>query len=211
MKVVLIMQPRYIARIYFIILFIISLFETKIFNFMTLNLFLAYIPYELCLLLKLFKPIKKFEWPLFVVFGMIFLLLVPNTFYMITDLIHLNQFQFNFLVGLSLKEWIFFTYLMLGVFLAIYVMILIFMEILHFTKHIWLNRILVIILMFLNGLGIYMGRFLRFHTVYLINEPLKIFYEVLGVFNLKTFIFVLLMVIMQSAIILFVKGVRLQK
>ncbi|MGC9651890.1 DUF1361 domain-containing protein [Staphylococcus warneri] len=205
------MQPRYIARIYFIILFIISLFETKIFNFMTLNLFLAYIPYELCLLLKLFKPIKKFEWPLFVVFGMIFLLLVPNTFYMITDLIHLNQFQFNFLVGLSLKEWIFFTYLMLGVFLAMYVMILIFMEILHFTKHIWLNRILVIILMFLNGLGIYMDRFLRFHTVYLINEPLKIFYEVLGVFNLKTFIFVLLMVIMQSAIILFVKGVRLQK
>lgn len=211
MKVVLIMQPRYIARIYFIILFMISLFETRIFNFMTLNLFLAYIPFELCLLLKLFKPIKKFEWPLFIVFGMIFLLLVPNTFYMITDLIHLNQFQFNFLVGLNIKEWIFFTYLMLGVFLAMYVMILIFMEILHFTKYVWLNRLLVIILMFLNGLGIYMGRFLRLHTVYLINEPLKIFYEVLGVFNLKTFIFVLLMVIMQSAIILFVKGVRLQK
>ncbi|AGZ26081.1 MULTISPECIES: DUF1361 domain-containing protein [Staphylococcus] len=205
------MQPRYIARIYFIILFMISLFETRIFNFMTLNLFLAYIPFELCLLLKLFKPIKKFEWPLFIVFGMIFLLLVPNTFYMITDLIHLNQFQFNFLIGLNLKEWIFFTYLMLGVFLAMYVMILIFMEILHFTKYVWLNRLLVIILMFLNGLGIYMGRFLRLHTVYLINEPLKIFYEVLGVFNLKTFIFVLLMVIMQSAIILFVKGVRLQK
>lgn len=211
MKVVLIMQPRYIARIYFIILFMISLFETRIFNFMTLNLFLAYIPFELCLLLKLFKPIKKFEWPLFIVFGMIFLLLVPNTFYMITDLIHLNQFQFNFLIGLNLKEWIFFTYLMLGVFLAMYVMILIFMEILHFTKYVWLNRLLVIILMFLNGLGIYMGRFLRLHTVYLINEPLKIFYEVLGVFNLKTFIFVLLMVIMQSAIILFVKGVRLQE
>ncbi|KKI56744.1 DUF1361 domain-containing protein [Staphylococcus pasteuri] len=178
---------------------------------MTLNLFLAYIPFELCLLLKLFKPMKKFEWPLFVIFGMIFLLLVPNTFYMITDLIHLNQFQFNFLIGLNLKEWIFFTYLMLGVFLAMYVMILIFMEILHFTTHIWLNRALVIILMFLNGLGIYMGRFLRIHTVYLINEPLKIFYEVISVFNLKTFIFVLLMVIMQSAIILFVKGVRLQK
>ena len=211
MKVVFIMQPRYIARIYFIVLFTISLFETKIFNFMTLNLFLAYIPFELCLLLKLFKPMKKFEWPLFVIFGMIFLLLVPNTFYMITDLIHLNQFQFNFLIGLNLKEWIFFTYLMLGVFLAMYIMILIFMEILHFTTHIWLNRALVIILMFLNGLGIYMGRFLRIHTVYLINEPLKIFYEVIDVFNLKTFIFVLLMVIMQSAIILFVKGVRLQK
>ena len=49
------MQPRYIARIYFIILFIISLAETRVFNFMTLNLFLAYVPFELCLLLKLFK------------------------------------------------------------------------------------------------------------------------------------------------------------
>lgn len=43
-------QPRYIARIYFIILFTISLAETRVFNFMTLNLFLAYIPFELCLL-----------------------------------------------------------------------------------------------------------------------------------------------------------------
>ena len=55
------MQPRYIARIYFIILFIISLAETRVFNFMTLNLFLAYVPFELCLLLKLFKPKKAFR------------------------------------------------------------------------------------------------------------------------------------------------------
>lgn len=204
-------QPRYIARIYFIILFTISLAETRVFNFMTLNLFLAYIPFELCLLLKLFKPKKAFEWPLFIIFGLVFLLLVPNTFYMITDLIHLNQFQFNFLVGLNLTEWIFFTYLMLGVFLAMYVMILIFMEIEHFTSHVWLNRALIVVLMFLNGLGIYIGRFLRLHTFYLINEPLKIVTEVLSVFSLKTFMFVLLMVLMQAVLALIVKGVRLQK
>ena len=33
--------------------------------------------------------------------------------------------------------------------------------------------------MFLNGLGIYIGRFLRLHTVYLLNAPLKIVKEVL--------------------------------
>lgn len=120
------MQSRYFARIYFIILFVISMTESHIFNFMTLNLFLAYVPFELCLLLKLFKPVKAFEWPLFIVFGLIFLLLVPNTFYMITDLIHLNQFQFNFLAGLNITEWIYFTYLILGVLLAIYLTILIF-------------------------------------------------------------------------------------
>ncbi|MCE3404302.1 DUF1361 domain-containing protein, partial [Staphylococcus aureus] len=37
------MNSRYIARIYFLVLFIASLFENKIYQFMTLNLFLAYI------------------------------------------------------------------------------------------------------------------------------------------------------------------------
>ena len=79
------MTSRYIARIYFIILFVISLFETRVFNFVSLNLFLAYIPLELCFLLDLFKPRKKFEWPIFIIFALIFILLVPNTFYMVTD------------------------------------------------------------------------------------------------------------------------------
>ena len=97
---------------------------------MTLNLFLAYIPFELSLLLRLFKPNKKYERPLFIIYSFIFVLLLPNTFYMVTDLIHLNQFQFNFYAGLNLGEWKYFTYLLLGVFLAVYVMILIYFEIL---------------------------------------------------------------------------------
>ena len=36
-----------------------------------------------------------------------FILLVPNTFYMVTDLIHLNQFTFDFYVQLNLTEWIY--------------------------------------------------------------------------------------------------------
>ncbi len=65
--------------------------------------------------------------------------------------------------------------------------------------------------MFLNGVGIYIGRFLRLHTVYFINEPLKIVTEVLSTFNFKTLLFVILMIMMQGTIVLFVKGVRLQK
>lgn len=205
------MQPRYIARIYFIILFTVSLFETTVFNFMTLNLFLAYIPYELSLLLRLFKPRAKFEWPLFIIFGFIFVLLFPNTFYMVTDLIHLDQFQFNFYAGLNLTEWLYFTYLLLGVFLAIYVMILTFKEIATLTSRPKLNYIMVVIVMFLNGFGIYIGRFLRLHSVYLFSEPMKIIHQVINALTLKTLSFVLLMMIMQAVILLFVKGVRLQK
>ena len=95
----------------------------------------------------------------FIIFGLIFVLLVPNTFYMLTDLIHLNQFTFDFYVQLNIMEWLYFTYLLLGVFLAMYCMILIFINLMHFTSKLWLNRILIVVLMFLNGLGIYMGRF----------------------------------------------------
>ena len=113
-------------------------------------------PFELCLLLKLFKP-KAFEWPLLYLWIDI-LLLVPNTFYMITDLIHLNQFQFNFLVGLNLTEWVYYLPYVRR-FLSDICYDLIFMEIGHLTSHLWLNRTLIIVLMFLNGLGIYIGRF----------------------------------------------------
>lgn len=176
---------------------------------MTLNLFLAYIPFELSLLLRLFKPNKKYEWPLFVIYSFIFVLLLPNTFYMVTDLIHLNQF--NFYAGLNLFEWKYFTYLLLGVFLAIYVMILIYFEILTLTSHPWLNRIIVVILMFLNGFGIYIGRFLRLHSVYFFNEPIRILNHILKSLTIDTAIFVCFMVMMQAAILLFGKGVRLKK
>ncbi|MGT0244369.1 DUF1361 domain-containing protein [Staphylococcus aureus] len=72
---------------------------------MTLNLFLAYIPFELSLLLRLFKPNKSMNGHSLSLYSFIFVLLLPNTFYMVTDLIHLNQFQFNFYAGLNLSEW----------------------------------------------------------------------------------------------------------
>ena len=178
---------------------------------MALNIFLAYIPLELCLLLKLFKPRETKEWPLFIIFTLIFILLVPNTFYMVTDLIHLNNFKFDFLVSLNLIEWFAFAYLLAGVFFAIYCMIFIFISLEHFTSNIWINRCLIIGLMVLNGIGIYVGRFLRFHTVYLITRPLTITHQVFDAINLKSVIFIILMVLLQAIVILFVKGVRLIK
>ena len=205
-------KVRYIARIVFLLLIIISILKNNVYGFMTLNLFLAYIPLELCLLLKLFKPRRKFEWPLFVIFSLIFVFMVPNTFYMITDLIHLNQFAFNFYAGLNIIEWKYFSYLVAAVFFALYCLMLIFLEMSTFTRYMWLNRTIILIMMFLNGLGIYMGRFLRVHSVYLINEPLRIIREVfVAIFNVDTIIFVLLMVCLQLLLVLVMKGVRMAK
>ena len=131
---------------------------------------------------------------------------MPNTFYMLTDLIHLNQFTFDFYVQLNIMEWLYFTYLLLGVFLAMYCMILIFINLMHFTSKLWINRTLIVVLMFLNGLGIYMGRFLRFHTVHLITEPFTIIRQVIASLNTQSITFILLMVLLQTVIIIFVKG-----
>ncbi|RIM73654.1 DUF1361 domain-containing protein [Staphylococcus arlettae] len=205
------MKSRYIARIAFIALLTISLFSNDVYSFMTLNLILAYIPLELCYLLNLFKPKKVFEWPLFIIFSLIFIFMIPNTFYMVTDLIHLNQFRFNFYAGLTIIEWIYFTYLLAGVALATYCLTLIYIEINHFTQYRWLNNTIIVLMMFLNGLGVYMGRFLRFHSVYLINEPLSVLQDVAQAINPSTLAFIVLMMVLQLLIIVFMKGVRLAK
>lgn len=205
------MNARYIARSAFLILIIISIFFNNYYKFMTLNLFLAYVPFELCLLLHLFKPKFKFEWPLFIIFSLIFLFMVPNTLYMVTDLIHLNQFTFNFYRGLLLIEWAYFTFLVAAVLLALYLLILMFLEMEQFTHHMWLNRSIIAAMMFLNGLGIYIGRFLRLHSVYLINEPLRIFHEVWSSLSLTALCFVLLLVALQILLFSFAKGVRSAK
>ncbi|ALM56302.1 hypothetical protein SE1039_05190 [Staphylococcus equorum] len=207
-KVGVFMKARYIARTIFLILIIISIFFNDYYQFMTLNLFLAYVPFELCLLLNLFKPVHKYEWPLFIIFALIFLFMVPNTLYMVTDLIHLNQFTFNFYQGLILVEWAYFTFLVSAVLLALYLLILMFLEMEKFTPYLWLNRTIIIAMMFLNGLGIYIGRFLRLHSVYLINEPLRIINKVWSNLNLEAICFVLLLVVLQGILILFAKGVR---
>lgn len=205
------MNARYIARSAFLILIIISIFFNSYYKFMTLNLFLAYVPFELCLLLHLFKSKFKFEWPLFIIFSLIFLFMVPNTLYMVTDLIHLNQFTFNFYRGLLLIEWAYFTFLVAAVLLALYLLILMFLEMEQFTHHMWLNRSIIAAMMFLNGLGIYIGRFLRLHSVYLINEPLRIFHEVWSSLSLTALCFVLLLVALQILLFSFAKGVRSAK
>ncbi|MQI37374.1 DUF1361 domain-containing protein, partial [Escherichia coli] len=74
-----------------------------------------------------------------------------------------------------------------------------------------LNRLIVVVLMFLNGFGIYIGRFLRLHSVYFFNEPLHVLNHILESLTLKTAMFVCFMVVMQAAILLVGKGVRLNK
>ena len=83
-----------------------------------------------------------------------------------------------------------------------------FLEMERFTHYKWLNYVLIVIMMFLNGFGIFIGRFLRLHSVYLINEPMRIFKEVVLRTDINAFGFILLLVVLQVLLFSFAKGVR---
>lgn len=202
------MQARYIARLLYVFLFVTTLVVPNHFKFLLLNLTLAYIPLELAYLLKLFVPKRLFEWPLFVIYLVIFILMLPNTFYMVTDLIHLNQFSFSFLSGLVLIEWIHFGLLVTGVLFAVYCFTLIALELFHLPFPLWARYIILLGMTLLNGLGIYVGRFLRFHSVHLINNPFSVVISTLKSIDAPAITFIGLIALMQCILLLCLKGVR---
>lgn len=202
------MQARYIARLLYLTLLVITIIAPNYFKFLLLNMTLAYIPLELAYLLKLFIPKRLFEWPLFIVYLAIFILMLPNTFYMVTDLIHLNQFSFSFLSGLVLIEWLHFSLLILGVLFALYCFILISLELFHLPFPLGVRYFILIGMTLLNGLGIYVGRFLRFHSVHVINNPFSVILSTLKSIDGPAIAFILLMATIQSVLLLCLKGVR---
>ena len=157
--------------------------------------------------IKAVQTEKVIEWPLFIIFSLIFLLMVPNTFYMVTDLIHLNQFTFNFYLTLNLMEWIFFTYLLWCLLRTLlYDLNLFGIVLLYFSpmdkyypcgcSHVseWIRNIY--------------RTFLTLSFRFLINQPFKIIENVVSSLSGKSLIFILLMVVLQATLFIFAKGVR---
>ncbi|MBI5974012.1 DUF1361 domain-containing protein [Staphylococcus canis] len=205
------MKARNIARIMYIVLMSIIFLLPNYYRFTLLNMTLAYIPLELAFLLKLFIPRRSFEWPFFIIYICVFILMLPNTFYMLTDLIHLNQFQFAFLSGIVLYEWVHFTLLLLAVMFAMFCYILIIIELnrLPFSK--WIRLSIIISVLFLNSLGIYIGRFLRFHTVHVINHPFSVLISTVQAIDGKALLFILMLTLLQVFLLCCVKGVRMKQ
>ncbi|MCR2802392.1 DUF1361 domain-containing protein [Paenibacillus sp. SCIV0701] len=93
------------ARLLFFAYFVLLLATEHHFSFMLFNLFLAYASLEICFLLPLFQAKKTSELPASLLVHTLFLLMSPNVFYIVTDLIHLNAFPFRYTSGLQVKEW----------------------------------------------------------------------------------------------------------
>lgn len=139
------------------------------FAFLVWNLFLAFIPWVIS-----YTVITKPSWmqrlwvflPVFV----LWILFIPNSFYMITDLFHLYDSwavpRWFDLMMIFCFAW---NALLLGV-LSVRHMHKVFRYALGF-KNDWL---FVYPVMFLNGLGVFMGRYLRFNSWDIVSDPLSL-------------------------------------
>lgn len=138
------------------------------------NLFLAFVPYFFISYLKTHISIQKSK---FKTLSLLFLwlLFLPNSFYILTDLIHLSQssnhlFWFDVVVISS--------YALIGFTLGITSLIEFETIIKSYTSTLITNLIMPVIC-FLCGIGIYLGRILRYNSWDIMSNPLKLFQDII--------------------------------
>ncbi len=141
------------------------------------NLFLAWIPFVLAYfasslpwrktLLYLVLPVTAFLWLIF----------FPNAPYILTDLQHLARESSAAPVwyDVIMLIWFSWTGLLLGL-VSLYLM----HEIVHRNFGRWVGWLFVFVVSGLSSFGVYLGRFVRFNSWDILNDPKEIVVTILG-------------------------------
>jgi uncharacterized membrane protein len=137
------------------------------YSFLVWNLFLAWIPFLFSLLGGHIHQRHPQRWWYLVIPGVLWLIFFPNAPYLITDFLHLRTrapIPIWYDIGmLSLFSWT-------GLFLAVFSLRAMQMLLKNFVGAL-VSWLFVIAALGLGGLGIYMGRFLRWNSWDLIFQP----------------------------------------
>ena len=145
-----------------------------LFVFLVWNLFLAWIPYAVSG--YMIRHLQWLETNIRFFFGfMVWLLFLPNTFYIITDLFHLEpRAGIPYWYDLALIFSFAWNGLLLGILSMrdMEKMVAVKLNIRH-------EILFVLPIMFLNAIGIYVGRFLRYNSWDVITNPLGLVQDML--------------------------------
>lgn len=146
--------------------------QTMNYTFLAWNIFLAWIPYILSTQLKIYRSEEK--WKQLFLFGS-WLLFFPNALYIVTDLIHLQ--------GDSNMPWWFDAMLVFSS--AFAGLLLGFASLRHAERYcssIFSKRTMQYIipsLLFLGSFGVYLGRFERWNSWNIVNNPVELGFNIL--------------------------------
>jgi uncharacterized membrane protein len=137
-----------------------------IFLFMLWNVFLAYIPYALSNWLTA-SP-KRMQQPFFrYAFFAVWLLFLPNSFYILTDLYHLHDSR-NALSPAWFDLAMIFSCAWNGLLLGV-------LSLRQMEK---LYRFPIAPIMMLNAFGIYVGRYLRYNSWDIVSSPFRLMADI---------------------------------
>lgn len=155
--------------------------------FLIWNLFLAFIPYFLSssIYKNFFNTTKKSQNSFF---GLVWLLFIPNCFYILTDFTHLHfKTTFQFSLDMLIISGFSFVGFYVGL-LSIHTIHQLVIAKYGNTK----GNIFILIISFLSAFGIYLGRVLRFNSWDIISKPIQLAYtSIYALFSLETIIYTL--------------------
>ena len=144
------------------------------FRFLLWNLFLAWIPYLCSLWAMHLYQARPQRWWWLVVPGLLGLAFFPNAPYIVTDFLHLKErapMPLWYDIGLLA------SFAWTGIVLAVYAL-----RIMQNIVKVWIGSILswafVLVVVILSGMGVYMGRFLRWNSWDLVLQPKAVLYDV---------------------------------
>jgi len=141
--------------------------------FLMWNLFLAWLPLVFAWLLYKRTTLGLiWSWPNFVLF-MLWLLFLPNAFYLVSDFIHL---QSTGEIGLMYDIILFSTYAWCGFILGYCSLYLVHKKAVQRFKG--KGHWIVVASLFLSGFAIYLGRYLRWNSWDIITNPLGLIFDV---------------------------------
>jgi len=130
------------------------------YQFLIWNLFLAWLPYLFSLVVSAIHQVRPRRWGVLLIPGGLWLLFLPNAFYIVTDFIHLVNhptIPIWYDAGLlAITSWT-------GIFLAVVSLYTLQRIVRDYFGNLfsWGFSLLVI---GLNGYGVYLGRFLRWNS-----------------------------------------------
>lgn len=159
-------------------LVLIRILHTGHLTFLSLiwNLFLAWLPYCVSKIISGFQIFRRSGWIFWSMF-VLWILFIPNSFYILTDLFHLEDETNDFLVplwyDLILIVSIAWNGLVMGI-LSIRQM-----EKLFFARlNLKTDLIFLFPVMLLNGLGVYIGRYLRYNSWDIFINPFELIRDI---------------------------------
>ncbi|WP_010277680.1 DUF1361 domain-containing protein [Paenibacillus senegalensis] len=155
--------------------------DSSMHRFLAWNLWLAWIPFALTWVVYYARRLHPIAaWPVLVVW----LLFLPNTWYLVTDLVHLLFHPYIYLVQgrASMTYWydlfMLFQFALCGIALG-YASI---HQVLRIYSQSLIGRypaLFIVFISMLSGFGVYLGRIQRWNSWDVLHEPLQVLQEML--------------------------------